>query len=89
MRIVYLLPIIGAIAAMLVIVLILGGARTAPQEAAGYAMACAFAVVPYVFARAVISMYEDAPKINTDRIVAAIVSGNAHKPAEKVPSSDQ
>lgn len=35
-----------------VILLTLVGTRSAPQEAAGYAMACALVVVPYVFARA-------------------------------------
>jgi hypothetical protein len=50
---VYTLPLLGALAAALVILLTMGGATTAPQEAAGYAMACALAVVPYVFARAV------------------------------------
>lgn len=50
---VYTLPLLGALAATLVILLTMGGATTAPQEAAGYAMACALAVVPYVFARAI------------------------------------
>jgi ABC-type transport system involved in cytochrome bd biosynthesis fused ATPase/permease subunit len=50
---VYTLPVLGALAATLVMLLTMAGATTAPQEAAGYAMACALAVVPYVFARAI------------------------------------
>lgn len=47
------MPVLGSLAATVVFLLTLGGATTAPQEAAGYAMACALAVVPYVFARAI------------------------------------
>lgn len=50
---IYLMPLLGSIAATLVILLTLGSSNSAPQEAAGYAMACALAVVPYVFARAI------------------------------------
>jgi flagellar biosynthesis protein FliP len=49
----YLMPVLGSIAATLVILATALGSRTAPQEAAGYAMACALALVPYVFARAI------------------------------------
>jgi len=75
MRIVYVLPILGAIAAAFVMLLVSASAGSAPQEAAGYAMACALAVVPYVFARAVIALFDDSPRVNTDRIVAAFARG--------------
>lgn len=58
-RIVYLLPLLGALAGAFALLLTMAGARSAPQEAAGFAMACAFAVVPYVLARAIDFMYSD------------------------------
>lgn len=50
---VYLMPLLGSIAASIVFLLTIARAESAPQEAAGFAMACALAVVPYVFARAI------------------------------------
>ena len=55
-KILWLLPIFGAIIGALIILTTMMGASSAPQEAAGYAMACAFAVVPYVLVRAVMAM---------------------------------
>lgn len=49
----YLLPLLGSIAGGLVLIGTLMSANSAPQEAAGFALACALAVVPYVFARAI------------------------------------
>lgn len=48
----YALALLGSVAGGLYVLLVTASARSAPQEAAGYAGACAFAVVPYVFARA-------------------------------------
>lgn len=45
------ISLLGALLGGLVILGTLWQAGSAPQEAAGYAMACAFAVVPYVLAR--------------------------------------
>lgn len=50
---IYLMPLLGSIAGTLTLLVTWLGAKTAPQEAAGFAMACALAVVPYVFARAI------------------------------------
>jgi hypothetical protein len=50
---IYAMPILGAIVGTLVLVWTTVASDTAPQQAAGYAMACALAVVPYVFARAI------------------------------------
>ncbi len=47
----YVFSLLGSIAGLLVIIGTLLVADSAPKEAAGYAMACALAVVPYVMAR--------------------------------------
>jgi len=57
---IWLLPIFGALIGGLLVVLTAVGAKSAPQEAAGYAMALAFAVVPYVLARSVMAMTDKA-----------------------------
>lgn len=77
MRIVYVFPLIGAIIAVLITLGTLVMTNSAPQEAAGYAMACAFAVVPYVLARSIQIMYEDSPSKLTDKIIEAIRNGSA------------
>lgn len=53
MRLVWVLPILGTLGGAAVLALVLMGANGAPQEAAGAAIACAAAVIPYVLARAV------------------------------------
>lgn len=75
MQIVYVFPLIGAIIAVLITLGTLVMTNSAPQEAAGYAMACAFAVVPYVLARSIHIMYEDSPGKLAERIIEAIRSG--------------
>jgi hypothetical protein len=47
----YAFSLLGSIVGLLVIAATMLLADSAPKEAAGYAMACAFAVVPYVMAR--------------------------------------
>jgi hypothetical protein len=68
---IYLLPILGAVAGGIVVLLTLGGATSAPQEAAGYAMACALAVVPYVLARS-IDLAGDEEESHRNRQTAAL-----------------
>ena len=53
MRLMWVLPILGAVAGAGMLALTLTSASGAPQEAAGAAIACAAAVIPYVLARAV------------------------------------
>lgn len=77
MRIVFLLPLIGAIIGSLITLGTLVMTNSAPQEAAGYAMACAFAVVPYVLARSIQIMYEDSQGKLTEKIIEAIRTGPA------------
>ncbi len=77
MRIVFLLPLIGAIIGSLITLGTLVMTNSAPQEAAGYAMACAFAVVPYVLARSIQIMYEDSQSKLTEKIIEAIRTGPA------------
>ena len=47
-------------------------AKGAPQEAAGYAMACAVAIVPYIFTRSAQALFGPSPGESTKRIVDAI-----------------
>lgn len=59
-KVLWLLPIFGALVGGVIVVLTVLGASSAPQEAAGYAMAMAFAVVPYVLVRAIAAMTDEA-----------------------------
>ncbi len=77
MRFVFVLPLIGAIIAVLITLGTLVMTNSAPQEAAGYAMACAFAVVPYVLARSIHIMHEDSPGRLAEKIIEAIRNGPA------------
>lgn len=52
-NLIYVFPLLGSLAGGLIILGTMVRANSAPQEAAGYAMACALCVVPYVFARAI------------------------------------
>lgn len=72
MAFVWILTLIGTLASAFVIVATMAGAHSAPQEAAGYAMACALSIVPYVFARAGEAVIKASRKDATDRIVDAI-----------------
>ena len=65
----------GSIFGFGVILTTLGAARGAPQEAAGFSMACALAIVPYVLARAVQAL--NAPNLSDEmqKIVTAIENG--------------
>jgi hypothetical protein len=75
-KILWLLPILGALAGGLTIVSTISLATSAPQQAAGYAMACALAVVPYVLVRAVMEMVDVEWQRNIKRIVHAIEERN-------------
>jgi len=70
----WLLPLLGAVFGALTIAITLLFTRSAPQEAAGYALACALAVVPYVLVRAVMEMTttESAELKELRRIVDAL-----------------
>ena len=79
MRIVFLLPILGSILGALIVFLTIASKASAPQEAAGYSLACAAAIVPYVLARAVVLMGEASASQCADRVVSAITG----KPPER------
>lgn len=49
----YILSVLGAIFAGLFLLLTLGGANGAPQEASGAAIAACIAIIPYVIARSI------------------------------------
>ena len=72
MRYFWLLPIIGAILAVLTVLLTLVSSKGAPQEAAGFSLACALAIIPYVFAKAAQELGGENRADSTKRIVDAI-----------------
>ena len=76
MRFIFLLPLIGAVIGGFIVLATMVASGSAPQEAAGYAMACAFAVVPYVFARSMRMLLADSPAELTKRVIDAINSQN-------------
>lgn len=65
----WIFPLLGSLIAGVVVFFTATLAKGAPQEAAGYAMACAFAVVPYVLARSVAAMIDDDASIQLKRLV--------------------
>lgn len=75
MRILWLLPILGAVAASFILLLTFTMTKGAPQEAAGAALACAVAIIPYVLCKALIGLFSQTPGARADRIVAAIERG--------------
>lgn len=76
MSFVWVLTMMCTLASGLVILFTMSGAHSAPQEAAGYAMACALSIVPYVFARAGESIIKASQRDGADRIVEAIEAAN-------------
>lgn len=72
MSFVWVLTLICTLASGVVILITMSSAHSAPQEAAGYAMACALSVVPYVFAKAGESIIKASKRDSVDRIVEAI-----------------
>ena len=72
MSFLWLFTLLGTCVSALIMFGTFVGAKGAPQEAAGYAMACAFAVVPYVFTRAVQGMTGMSRGAATNRIVKAL-----------------
>lgn len=72
MRILWVLPILGSLAAALVILMTFAGSNGAPQEAAGFSLACALAVVPYVLVRAITAMAALDLHDQLERIIAAL-----------------
>lgn len=68
----WVITLIGALLGGVVIILVTISSQSAPQEAAGYALACALAVIPYVFTRAAMALQAASRKESTDRIVEAL-----------------
>ncbi len=60
MRFIWILPLVGSLIAGLEFFDSLISATSAPQQAAGAAMAMSWAVLPYVFARAAEGLFSDA-----------------------------
>jgi drug/metabolite transporter (DMT)-like permease len=70
MNVIWLAPILGALVGAVFLVSALFGTQSAPQQAAGAALAAACCVIPYVFARAVHEIRE----LNTRARQAAAAS---------------
>ncbi len=68
---IYTMPLMGSLAGTLAILLTFASSASAPQQAAGFALACALAVVPYVFARA-IDLSRDTNASHAERQTAAL-----------------
>lgn len=79
---------LGAAAGAFIILLTLGAKLSAPQEAAAYAMACAVAVVPYVFSRAIAAIATSSSAASLRRIVQLMERAEAHKDGCEPPATD-
>ena len=78
MKFFFVMSAIGSMLGALLIMVGLFGSKGAPQEAAAGALACAFSVVPYVFARAIQLVHElDASERRHRELVDAIKTSSA------------
>lgn len=71
-RVLFFLPLIGSVIGGLILLFTVGGAKGAPQEAAGAAIAMAVAVLPYVLCRSVQLMAQESRNSATDRLIEAL-----------------
>ena len=78
-KLIWIAPLLGAILGGIEL-LALGGAESAPQQAAGAAMACGYAVVPYVLARAIQAL-ADAENHQRQMDLLAKIADGIGKPA--------
>lgn len=78
-----MLPILGAVLGGLIVLLTLASSKGAPQEAAGFAFACATAIIPYVFTRAVLAMRDDSIEDAASKIVNAIHASSQYDAASR------
>lgn len=68
----WVISVIGSVLGGLNILFTMAAATSAPQQAGGYALSCALAIVPYVLARSMQAMAKSRTDIAADRIIAAI-----------------
>jgi hypothetical protein len=73
-KIPWLLPLIGAILGVFAIFASILFATTSTQEMVGYSMACAFAIVPYVFVRSVTELANDRDELRELRRIAELLA---------------
>jgi hypothetical protein len=62
MNAVWLLPILGSLGGSFFLYEALFSSDTAPKQAAGAALACAVAILPYVLARSIQTVADNGPK---------------------------
>lgn len=84
-RILFVLPLIGSLIGALVLVVSIGGASGAPQEAAGAAIAIALAVIPYVLCRSIQIMGQESRASAASRVVDAITELRNSQPHLTAP----
>lgn len=72
MKFCWIVTLLSAVAAGFTLIWTTLFATSAPQQAAGFANACALAIVPYVFTRAIQGLASDTRDEGVDRIVHAI-----------------
>lgn len=68
----WVIAAIGSVLGGLNMLFTMAMATSAPQQAGGYALSCALAIVPYVLARSVQAMTKSRTDLAADRIIAAI-----------------
>lgn len=72
MNFLWLVTVLSSTLAALVVAFTTLSSASAPQQAAAYAGACALAIIPYVFSRAVEMMTSKKDAQGTERIVSAL-----------------
>lgn len=72
MRFLWIFPILGSVIGALMILLTVASTSSAPQEAAGFALACAIAVVPYVLVRSIVAAGTPDVKSHVDKVLEAL-----------------
>lgn len=85
MRFFWATTLFGGVIGTLTILFTMLFSNSAPQQAAGYAMACAVTVVPYVFTRAAQELFGLSRDESTSRIIEAI---KRHDPSTLPPKTN-
>lgn len=74
MQFIWILPVLGAALGGYQLLIVHDSAQSAPQQAAGAAMACAYAVVPYVIARSIQAISDAGTAATQTKLLASIAN---------------
>lgn len=74
MKALWIVTLISSSFGALALLVSLASAKGAPQEAAGAAIACAMAIIPYVFTRAIEAMSARSRQQDVQEVIRAIES---------------